>query len=58
MIDFFVRHGIINASNEPDFVDMVSKLQRQLPLPTAYPITVLSVEKRILDILNTDSISM
>jgi ADP-ribose pyrophosphatase YjhB (NUDIX family) len=37
LIDFFVRHGIINAENERDFAEIVSRLHRRLPLPTTYP---------------------
>lgn len=38
MIDFFVRHGIITADNDSDFAEIVSRLHRQLPLPTTYPL--------------------
>lgn len=37
MIDFFVRHGIINAENDEDFTEIVSRLHRRLPLPIKYP---------------------
>ncbi|KAH8685011.1 hypothetical protein BGZ61DRAFT_356445, partial [Ilyonectria robusta] len=37
MIDFFVRHGIINADNDRDFAEIVSRLHRRLLLPTTYP---------------------
>lgn len=37
MIDFFVRHGIINVENDRDFAEIVSRLHRRLPLPTTYP---------------------
>ncbi|KAL2061863.1 hypothetical protein VTL71DRAFT_7241 [Oculimacula yallundae] len=33
-IDFFVRHGIITAENDEDYVDIVSRLHRRLPFPT------------------------
>ncbi|KAF5536446.1 thiamine pyrophosphokinase [Fusarium phyllophilum] len=39
MIDLFVRHGIINAENERDFAEIVSRLHRQLLLPTDFPHT-------------------
>lgn len=38
MVDFFVRHGIINAENDYDFPDIVSRLHRKLPFPTRLPI--------------------
>lgn len=34
LMDFFVRHGIITAENEPDYVEIVSRLHRKLPFPT------------------------
>lgn len=33
MIDFFVRHGIINAENDVEFPEIVSRLHRRLPSP-------------------------
>jgi 8-oxo-dGTP pyrophosphatase MutT (NUDIX family) len=35
MIDFFVRHGIITAENEPDYVTIISRMHRRLPVATA-----------------------
>ncbi|KAI1849296.1 hypothetical protein JX265_012143 [Neoarthrinium moseri] len=35
MIDFFVRHGIINDDNEPDYLEIVTRLHRPLPVPTS-----------------------
>lgn len=35
MIDFFIRHGIITAENEKDYAQLVARLHRKLPLPTA-----------------------
>jgi hypothetical protein len=35
MIDFFVRHGIITEENEPDYVELVTRLRRRLPIPVA-----------------------
>jgi 8-oxo-dGTP pyrophosphatase MutT (NUDIX family) len=35
MIDFFVRHGIITDDNEPDYLDIVTRLHRALPVPTS-----------------------
>lgn len=34
MMDFLVRHGIITPDNEPDYLDIVSRLHRVLPFPT------------------------
>ncbi|KAJ5722920.1 hypothetical protein N7488_000955 [Penicillium malachiteum] len=33
MIDFLVRHGIVNAENEVEFPEIVSRLHRRLPSP-------------------------
>lgn len=33
MLDFFVRHGIITAENEKDYLDIVTGLRRKLPTP-------------------------
>lgn len=35
MIDFFVRHGIITAENEKDYVEIVTRMHRRLPFPTS-----------------------
>ena len=35
LLDFFVRHGILTAENEPDLIEIVSRLHRKLPFPTA-----------------------
>lgn len=35
MIDFFIRHGIITDANDPDFLDLCTRLRRHLPIPTA-----------------------
>lgn len=37
LIDFFVRHGILTEENEPDYVEIVSRLHRRVPVPTAPP---------------------
>ena len=34
LLDFFIRHGIINPDNEPDYAEIVSRLHRKLPFPT------------------------
>jgi isopentenyldiphosphate isomerase len=33
MLDFFVRHGILTPENEPDYLDIVARLRRRLPVP-------------------------
>lgn len=35
MIDFFIRHGLLTAENEPDYLDIVARLHRRLEYPTA-----------------------
>ncbi|KAL8699001.1 MAG: hypothetical protein Q9224_001607, partial [Gallowayella concinna] len=35
LLDFFIRHGILTAQNEEDYVEIVSRLHRKLPFPTA-----------------------
>jgi 8-oxo-dGTP pyrophosphatase MutT (NUDIX family) len=35
MIDFFVRHGIITAENEANYVEIISRMHRRLPVATA-----------------------
>lgn len=34
MIDFFIRHGTITPENEPDYVEIVTRMHRRLPFPT------------------------
>ena len=34
LLDFFVRHGILTAENEPAYIEMVSRMHRRLPFPT------------------------
>ena len=36
LLDFFVRHGILTAENERDYVEIVTRLHRRLPLPSSY----------------------
>jgi hypothetical protein len=31
MLDFFIRHGIISADNEEDFVEIRQRMHRRLP---------------------------
>ncbi|KAM0152678.1 hypothetical protein ACHAPC_002382 [Botrytis cinerea] len=35
MIDFFVRHGVLSMENERDFAEIVMRMHRHLPFPTA-----------------------
>lgn len=35
IIDFFIRHGILTAENEPDYLDIVARLHRRMEYPTA-----------------------
>ncbi|KAL8731648.1 MAG: hypothetical protein Q9166_003336 [cf. Caloplaca sp. 2 TL-2023] len=35
LLDFFIRHGILTAQNEKHYVEIVSRLHRKLPFPTA-----------------------
>ena len=37
LLDFFVRHGIITAENEPHYIEIVSRLHRRLPFPSNQP---------------------
>lgn len=35
LLDFFVRHGVLTPENEPDYIEIVSRLHRRLDFPTA-----------------------
>jgi len=35
LLEFFVRHGILTAENEPDYIEIVARLHRRLEFPTA-----------------------
>ncbi|KAG4437682.1 hypothetical protein IFR05_006844 [Cadophora sp. M221] len=35
MIDFFIRHGIIKSEEEKHYAEIMARLHRKLPLPTA-----------------------
>lgn len=35
LLDFFVRHGILTGENEPDYIEIVSRLHRKMPFPTS-----------------------
>lgn len=34
LVDFLVRHGVLTAENEADYVEIVARLHRRLPFPT------------------------
>ncbi|CAI4215545.1 unnamed protein product [Parascedosporium putredinis] len=42
MIDFFVRHGIMTDENEEDYLELITRLRRTLPVP-------LSPSKRVVE---------
>jgi hypothetical protein len=35
LLEFFVRHGILTAENEPDYIEIVARFHRRLEFPTA-----------------------
>ena len=35
IVDFFIRHGVLTPENEPDYLDIISRLHRRLEYPTA-----------------------
>ncbi|KAA8652456.1 thiamine pyrophosphokinase-related protein [Aspergillus tanneri] len=35
LIDFFIRRGILTPENEPDFLEIITKIHRRLQFPTA-----------------------
>lgn len=35
LLEFFVRHGILTPENEPDYIELVSRLHRRFEYPTA-----------------------
>ncbi|ROT39033.1 nudix hydrolase [Sodiomyces alkalinus F11] len=35
MLDFFIRHGILTQENSPEYLDLVTRLRRRLPVATA-----------------------
>ncbi|KAI1079481.1 NUDIX domain-containing protein [Whalleya microplaca] len=35
MIDFFIRHGIITEDNEPDYLEILTRLHRPFSIPTS-----------------------
>ena len=34
MLDFFIRHGILQAEVEKDYIEIVSRIHRKLDFPT------------------------
>lgn len=34
LLSFFVRRGILTPENEPDYIEIVSRLHRRLEFPT------------------------
>jgi hypothetical protein len=34
LLDFLIRHGVLDAMNEPDYIDISSRLHRMLEFPT------------------------
>ncbi|EFQ34301.1 NUDIX domain-containing protein [Colletotrichum graminicola] len=35
MLDFFIRHNIITSENNDEYLEIVTRLRRQLPIPTS-----------------------
>lgn len=35
MIDFLTRHGFLTEENEPDYIEIQTRMHRRLPFPTA-----------------------
>jgi 8-oxo-dGTP pyrophosphatase MutT (NUDIX family) len=35
LVDFFVRHGFLTPENEPEYIEVVSRMHRRLEFPTA-----------------------
>ncbi|KAE8153042.1 putative NUDIX family hydrolase [Aspergillus avenaceus] len=35
IIDFFIRHGIVTPQTEPNYIEIIARLHRRLPFPTA-----------------------
>lgn len=33
LVDFLVKHGVLTAENEEDYLEIVARLNRRLPLP-------------------------
>ena len=35
LIDFFIRHGIVTDENEGDYLELMTRMHRILPVPTS-----------------------
>lgn len=35
MLDFFIRHGVLTAGNCPEYLDILTRIRRRLPVPTS-----------------------
>ncbi|KAI3330846.1 NUDIX hydrolase domain-like protein [Ustulina deusta] len=44
LVDFFIRHGIITAENEPDYAEILQRLHRKLPFPGPHQAYAASLE--------------
>ncbi|KAI0964871.1 NUDIX hydrolase domain-like protein [Xylaria arbuscula] len=44
VVDFFIRHGIITAENEPDYAEIRQRLHRKLPFPGPHQAHAASLE--------------
>ncbi|KAI1426609.1 NUDIX hydrolase domain-like protein [Xylaria sp. FL1777] len=44
LADFFIRHGIITAENEPDYAEILQRLHRKLPFPGPHQAYAASLE--------------
>ncbi|KAI0456462.1 NUDIX hydrolase domain-like protein [Xylaria acuta] len=44
VVDFFIRHGIITAANEPDYAEILQRLHRKLPFPGPHQANAASLE--------------
>ncbi|KAI1740137.1 NUDIX hydrolase domain-like protein [Xylaria scruposa] len=44
IINFFIRHGIITAANEPDYAEILQRMHRKLPFPGPHQAYAASLE--------------
>ncbi|TRX88907.1 hypothetical protein FHL15_010250 [Xylaria flabelliformis] len=44
VVNFFIRHGIIAAANEPDYAEILQRLHRKLPFPGPHQAYAASLE--------------
>jgi hypothetical protein len=49
MLDFFIRHGIISPENEPNFVEIITRMHRRLPVATCPSKDLLDDELKSTD---------